>query len=700
LLTESKVQARDKNRAFIRDVRIGPEPLCVLASKRQLNDLKRFCCNPSEYKPLTVDPTFDIGAYNVTPISYQHLLLNNRGEDQHPTLIGPVLIHERKTTESYSTFCGTIKTLAPELNNLLSYGTDDEEALVNAFEANFLQSTHVLCSIHLRKNVEAKLIDLGIKGQPKQDILADIFGRKSGNVHESGLVDADSAEIFRAQMNSLEQNWSENHNEGERFFEWFLENKSEKFIKSVISPVRQRAGLGCPPSNFTTNRSERTNGVIQDYIRRKSGRLPVDVFTFATTLQSLIEIQEKEMELAVVGRGEYELRQLYNHLQVSANDWVKKTEVQQRASLSKVHESSLEDVSPTSVTSVSKAINTEGNSLYKNIVDFGVDWIPRDIMIMTAVKASKIVDEEGAILMKGSGTFKTVIIPSKSDPKKPHTVVIYANGKSECQNCHAYKSSSICAHIIAASIKTSWLDTFLKWLVSTRRKTGGINYSEAIEFGMPKGRGRKGEKPPRKRSKKSVGQEFIVVPRISAATPCHETPGQQPAPPKQPTMQQQRGLGYSGSAGIATPTQQPHIFSQHSIQQHIPPSGFHNSGSSSNAPNYPSPLPYTYQLYILHFCPPLTSVCFGCGNPLKPSGTIPSPPGDLVIVSNMAREWMLHGQPMRKMGNVYFHPFEQCVRGKYQAFTAAHQLEIPPIIYSSLTSVHRQFIWQNLGIHI
>ena len=80
---------KKKFTAFIRDVRVAPEPLCVMTSDRQLNDLKRFCCNPVEFRPFTVDPTFDIGHFNVTPITYQHLLLENRRDGKAPIFNRP-----------------------------------------------------------------------------------------------------------------------------------------------------------------------------------------------------------------------------------------------------------------------------------------------------------------------------------------------------------------------------------------------------------------------------------------------------------------------------------------------------------------------------------------------------------------------------------------------------------------------------------
>ncbi len=493
LLNESKTQARNKNTAFIRDVRVGAEPLSVLASERQLNDLQRFCCNVNKFQPLTVDPTFNIGEFNVTPISYQNLLMHTKQEKKHPTIIGPVLLHEKKTKETYSLFCGVLKALKPALNDLLAFGTDDEEPLANAFDENFQRSTHLLCSIHMLKNVESRLVEMGITGKVKKEITDDIFGRQNGDIYEKGLCDAADAEQFEKQMVILKTKWASSHKNGQTFFKWFEKNKREKFINSLISPVRQRAGLGCPPSKFTTNRSERTNGVIQDYVARKCGRRRVDVYSFAVMLKELVDIQEKEVELAVVGKGKYTLHPAYEGMRVTASQWVKMTYDQQQAALRKIHSCTVEDISRTDVSTVTAAVSDVNNPILKAILKAGVDWIPPDSLAMTADKAAKLDNDGTTVSLPSVSTIDTFIVPSKSDPKKPHVVNLFPNGKCECDNCPAYKASFICAHVIVACLKKSRLVDFLRWLVTSKRKTGGVNYSEAVSFGMPKGRGRKGE---------------------------------------------------------------------------------------------------------------------------------------------------------------------------------------------------------------
>ena len=78
--------------------------------------------------------------------------------------------------------------------------------------------------------------------------------------------------------------------------------------------------------------------------------------------------------------------------------------------------------------------------------------------------------------------------------------------------------------------------------------------------------------------------------------------------------------------------------------------------------------PRQFVVYLLQFCPTQTSMCFGCGNPLRQRDRIPDPPNDLVFVSKMLREWTYQGQARSQMGNVYFHCNLSCIRRKDQNF--------------------------------
>ena len=80
---------------FIQSVEAAPEPMCVLATKQQLLDIERFCTGePSSV--LSIDPTFNLGPFYVTPTTYHNLLVTTpRGNN--PILLGPVLIYKTKT---------------------------------------------------------------------------------------------------------------------------------------------------------------------------------------------------------------------------------------------------------------------------------------------------------------------------------------------------------------------------------------------------------------------------------------------------------------------------------------------------------------------------------------------------------------------------------------------------------------------------
>lgn len=95
MMQSAKLQ--DSLGLFVRETRPSPEPAVVLARDRQLEELVRFCAVADNFSVLTVDPTFNLGEFDVTPTSYRHCLLISTRSGSNPVTIGPVMIHYRKT---------------------------------------------------------------------------------------------------------------------------------------------------------------------------------------------------------------------------------------------------------------------------------------------------------------------------------------------------------------------------------------------------------------------------------------------------------------------------------------------------------------------------------------------------------------------------------------------------------------------------
>ena len=85
--------------AFVRSVVAAPEPMAVLATNRQLSDMVRFLTDPLQHTIMGIDPTFNFGDFNVTPIVFRYLLLEHRKDGHSPIILGPLLVHQQKSSQ-------------------------------------------------------------------------------------------------------------------------------------------------------------------------------------------------------------------------------------------------------------------------------------------------------------------------------------------------------------------------------------------------------------------------------------------------------------------------------------------------------------------------------------------------------------------------------------------------------------------------
>ena len=348
----------DSSNMFVRDVKCLREPAIIVATERQLNDLVRFCTPSNQFSILTVDPTFCLGDFDVTVITYRHMMLTSRQTGSPPAMIGPLMIHYKKSFATYLYFSSSLISLRRDLSNIKCFGTDGEQALVDAFRHACPNSLHLICSIHVRKNTKAKLQDLGVNEGVRNLILDDIFGRRRGCHYSEGLVDTASNKEFDEVFQSLTKKWQAldlSDDTRHRFIQWFQKHKSGVIKSSMLRPIREKAGLGNPPCSFTTNASESVNAMLKMKVDYKRNDLPV----FLEKVKELIQEQDEEINKAVVGRGKYVVNSEFKKFVKTENEWfVKMKEAERVRHLQRFSSFKLPETSQVSLSLCGSTANT------------------------------------------------------------------------------------------------------------------------------------------------------------------------------------------------------------------------------------------------------------------------------------------------------------------------------------------------------
>ena len=137
------------------------KPRTFMCDDRTITDLRHYCCDDRYHTPLTIDPTYEKGAkgsFLLTASAYRHPMFINKGNQKHVLMPGPMMMHLKRNSETYQYYG---KNISQQMNDqsICAFGTDGEKALVNGLRESksFINSPHMLCTIHHRSNCETKL---------------------------------------------------------------------------------------------------------------------------------------------------------------------------------------------------------------------------------------------------------------------------------------------------------------------------------------------------------------------------------------------------------------------------------------------------------------------------------------------------------------------------------------------------------------
>lgn len=143
----------------------------------------------SKYFSLSVDSTFNIWTYEVTPVTYRNMLFECKSRNMRnvlvpATMIGPVIFHHGKSTPSHDTALSRIaKKLGIEREDLCII-TDGEQALIDACNTCFKNCTMLRCARHFEVNCKEVLKKIGVSSNAEEIMIEIVF-------EESGLIEAE-----------------------------------------------------------------------------------------------------------------------------------------------------------------------------------------------------------------------------------------------------------------------------------------------------------------------------------------------------------------------------------------------------------------------------------------------------------------------------------------------------------------------------
>ena len=752
LILESQNLDHDRYH-FIREVRLAPEPCVVMAMDYQLADVDAFCTCPDHHCILGIDPTFDLGNFNVTVTTYKQLqLINKNGEP--PIFVGPLFLHYRKSFSCYHSFASCLLGLNKNLANIKVFGTDGETALIDAFKQQCNSASHLLCFTHCRENIKRKLRELRIPSNVASDYLMEIFGGQQGTTYIEGLADSISEADFDEKLSTLQKVWDERESpfcSPPQFFTYFCNHKASLFRESMIRPVRTKAGLGNPPKRYHNNNPECINNVIKMKVDRKK-RSSLD--EFCSKMKSLVQDQQNQLIRAITRRGEYRLHSAFREFEMSPLEWfemdessrdkhirrlsdVAKKRMKELSSMlnsdnaikpfldeeslvqSTSSKSSHDHTDTSFQTSVASSSASEYNSGYsasfavspsdksagKNVLDWSLitqitskTSIPKGSLQGMWTKAESLLSDSSAITVAPVDG-KARMVKSNSQPLQPHLVRVLSEGKVVCDgNCQMWSTLKICAHCVAVAHIFSVDGQFASW-ISTNAKSTNLTKVTTKQVSQsvgkkPSNRHSTRKKMPAIKNRVSFASPTATISVNSSTSPSSDAPSTSSY--NFPTTYAYNMPWNNGSTPTGFPSDASCSF--------VAPPPCHNFYS-----RYPYGYPVSCAPVTTYSAPPSVplifwicklnnriTTCYGCRNKFvrAADGSIPVPPLDLILKCRETREYYDKDGNKRESSNsnTYYHPNIACIRIKHPEFNCSN-LAMEDSIRAVLLDAHFELLW-------
>ena len=496
-----------------------PEDLWVFGTSSMSADLSRFTTSDLLSHPFSVDPTFQMGQFEVTPVVYKNLILKSQRTHESPIFLGPTMIHHKKTYDAYSSLAGTLVSKCKGFSKAKGFITDGEEELQRAFQNNLENAQSLRCFKHFESNCKEKLREIGIRQRKDQRyFLHKVFGVPG---KEEGILDAVDRHDLRKRLDSTRSDIEAKEREVLHRSEdsyvpryWLYLNDHYNMIRHhMVDKVRRKAGMvdgdnGKPLRSYT-NCSESMNHVMKaakDAFLKENPCIPhLSKLQFTKHVFEVIHAhQMEELQSAVAGvSDDYVLADYARYLQVPADVWFEWSASMRQEYMRKFQKLSIEDVfkgkeipwptteytgshaqaefRPLTISIAAELVNNFGYS------QENAETLEKEILCL--LNHPVAIQRKVSLQTGGITKFE---VASSSAKNGTLQVTVYKD-HAACV-CGRFRYDNICKHSLAVAALQSILPAHLNFVERKSRRNGGGRTALAEHDVNKKTAGKKGGK--------------------------------------------------------------------------------------------------------------------------------------------------------------------------------------------------------------
>lgn len=481
--------AKHKEEPIVLEHHDVPEDLWVLAKSHMTVDLSRFCTSVNLNHPLSVDPTFNFGKFEVTPFTYKHLFLKCKRTGMAPSFLGPTAIHYSKQKSVYKKIVHAVTNSAPDLAEKgKGFITDGEDALHSALGEGMRHATGLRCFRHFQQNCRDKLHKLGIqKPQHQRFFLETVFGKAT----EEGVLDADDKSDLKTRLLAAKEplNTEEAKLTGRESPEFwiYLHNHRKMLKKCMIGTARKKGGMpidksGKPLKSYS-NQSESINNKLtrqkEAMVKTDKNKVNLSKLQFTRDVWEEVDShQQDELQFTICGlSAEYELADVAAHLEVPADQWFDMNDIERKKYVQKFNNMSVEDAMKGKIIKIAEVPDMEPSEFKEFSLD--VTTFLQSLKSWTTGLVSTIVTE-AEILLNVKDAVQ--VMPSLTPDSRKKFLVAAKDckkGMYECSvyidhvtcTCPCYKFQTLCKHSICVAEISGILKQHLEYLKKSPRRT-------------------------------------------------------------------------------------------------------------------------------------------------------------------------------------------------------------------------------------